>query len=167
MQELLDLGLSESVLSPIRKTVVRVDGVEVLNLTCWFIQLNMNLPIWVCPWVFKNVIDFWRFVPWYTTDLDLLPGYSSIERPADGFHCPCWRSHRGMPFFRSGLCSSILNKGLKLHSFHVFVGLLFFWFTVSLSLWQTTTHILRVTLHQEVADKGSLCAFDRSIHGWV
>ena len=34
MQELLDLGLPESVLSPIRKTVVRVDGVEVLNLTC-------------------------------------------------------------------------------------------------------------------------------------
>ena len=44
-QELLDMGLPESVLSPIRKTVVRVDGVEVVNLTCSFIQLNMNLVI--------------------------------------------------------------------------------------------------------------------------
>lgn len=37
MQELLDMGLPEPVLSPIRKTVLRVGGVEVLNTTFRFI----------------------------------------------------------------------------------------------------------------------------------
>lgn len=33
MQELLDKGLPDKVLTPIRKTVLQVEGVEVLNLT--------------------------------------------------------------------------------------------------------------------------------------
>lgn len=33
MQELLDKGLPDKVLTPIRKTVLQVEGVEVFNLT--------------------------------------------------------------------------------------------------------------------------------------
>lgn len=42
MQELLDMGLSESVLAPIRKTASEVDGVEVLNLACCIYSIHLE-----------------------------------------------------------------------------------------------------------------------------
>jgi divalent metal cation (Fe/Co/Zn/Cd) transporter len=42
MQELLDKGLPRSMLEPIHKTVLQVDGVEVLISKLEFIQLKAN-----------------------------------------------------------------------------------------------------------------------------
>jgi len=42
MQELLDMGLSESILAPIRKTASEVEGVEVLNPACRIYSIHLE-----------------------------------------------------------------------------------------------------------------------------
>ena len=53
-QELLDKGLSQSILTPIHKTILKVDGIKVLNFKFYFIQMNINCSLQI---IYFNVYE--------------------------------------------------------------------------------------------------------------